>query len=44
LPWNDEPLAPETNLLKDELEKAEMDLVSVNLRANCWKCNRSAHA
>ena len=21
LPWNDEPLAPETNLLKDELEK-----------------------
>lgn len=21
LPWNDEPLAPETNLLKDELER-----------------------
>lgn len=35
LPWNDEPLAPETNLLKDELEKVNRrGVLTINSQPN----------
>lgn len=35
LPWNDEPLAPETNLLKDELEKVNArGVLTINSQPN----------
>lgn len=35
LPWNDEPLAPETNLLKDELEKVnKRGVLTINSQPN----------
>ncbi|KAA8591232.1 hypothetical protein FQN60_002175 [Etheostoma spectabile] len=34
LPWNDEPLAPETNLLKDELEKAYLEFFTSSENVN----------
>lgn len=35
LPWNDEPLAPETNLLKEELEKVNRrGVLTINSQPN----------
>lgn len=35
MPWNDEPLAPETNLLKDELEKVNRrGVLTINSQPN----------
>lgn len=35
LPWNDEPLAPETNLLNDELEKVNRrGVLTINSQPN----------
>lgn len=35
LPWNDEPLAPETNLMKDELEKVNRrGVLTINSQPN----------
>lgn len=35
LPWNDDPLAPETNLLKDELEKVNRrGILTINSQPN----------
>lgn len=35
MPWNDEPLAPETNLLKDELDKVNRrGVLTINSQPN----------
>lgn len=35
LPWNDEPLAPETNLMKEELEKVNRrGVLTINSQPN----------